>query len=220
VTYSWNIYDAIEPLLKRNRPVALLDQILKTESLQFPTGSLRMRFVTNHDKNAWDAPAVTKFGVDGLKLAVVLTNTLPGIPMIYTGEEVANDRKLSLFEKVGVDWTRPRTMENLYRTLFLLRKEHKALSRGGMVRVTSSNDTTLYSFFRVAGNDRILTVLNFGTAPLKATLRLPMERLMPGAKKVVLKEVFSGKSTTVEPARGNDLEMDIEGRGYKVFVVK
>ena len=59
-----------------------------------------MRFVTNHDKNAWDAPAVTKFGPDGLKLAVALVATMPGVPMIYTGEEVANDRKLSLFEKV------------------------------------------------------------------------------------------------------------------------
>ncbi len=220
LTYSWNIYDVLEPLLKGKRPVALLDQILKTESLQFPTGSLRMRFVTNHDKNAWDAPAISKFGPDGLKLAVVLTNTLPGVPMIYTGEEVANDRKLSLFEKVSVDWSRPRTMEGLYRALFLLRKDHKALSRGEMVKVASSNDTTVYSYFRVAGNDRILTILNFGTATIKSTLHLPLDRLMPGAKKVALKEVFSGKSLSVEPANGTDLEVELEGRGYRVYVVR
>jgi len=33
--------------------------------LQFPRGALRMRFNTNHDKNAWDAPAVVKFGPRG-----------------------------------------------------------------------------------------------------------------------------------------------------------
>ena len=220
LTYSWNIYDALDPLLKGKRPAVLLDQILKTESLQFPSGSLRMRFVTNHDKNAWDAPAVTKFGPDGLKLAVVLTNTLPGVPMIYTGEEVANDRKLSLFEKVSVDWKRPRTMESLYRTMFQLRKEHKALSRGEMFKVASSEDSTIYSFFRVAGNDRILAILNFGPVPSRVTLRLPLERLMPGAKRVDLKEVFSGKSVRIDPSVGREMEVDLEGRGYRVYVVR
>ena len=86
-----------------------------------------MRFNTNHDKNAWDSPAVLKFGKEGLRLSAVLANTIPGVPMIYTGEEVANDRKLGLFEKVDVDWNRPRDMGELYRTLFHLRKEHPAL---------------------------------------------------------------------------------------------
>jgi glycosidase len=162
LTYSWNVYDALDPLLRESRPVALLDQILRTEDLQFPRGALRMRFTTNHDKNAWDAPAVTKFGADGLRLGVVLVNTLPGVPMIYTGEEVANNDTLSLFEKVGVDWKRPGEMGELWRTMFALRKSHAALREGSIRRVRSSDEGRIFAFVRTQGTDRVLVVLNFG----------------------------------------------------------
>jgi glycosidase len=170
LTYSWNVYDALDPLLNERRPVALLDQILRTEDLQFPRGALRMRFTTNHDKNAWDAPAVTKFGPDGLRLAVVLVNTLPGIPMIYTGEEVANKDTLSLFEKVGVDWKRSGEMGELWRTMFALRKSHAALREGSFRRVRSSDEGRIFAFVRTQGTDRVLVVLNFGKASQQVKL--------------------------------------------------
>jgi len=217
LTYSWNLYDALEPLLKGARPVTLLDQILKNERLQFPTGSLRMRFTTNHDKNAWDAPAVTKFGRQGLMLATVLANTLPGVPMMYTGEEVANDRKLGLFEKVDVDWSRSREMGTLWKFMFTLRKEHKALSRGDMVRVPCTPDQEVYAFVRVAGSDKMLIVLNVAPDSRAAALQVPLDRLFPGQQVVKLNELFSGKS--VRLSKDQPLELSLEGRGYRIFVV-
>ena len=216
LTYSWNIYDALLPLLDGDRPVALIDQILKNERLQFPAGALRMRFTTNHDKNAWDAPAVNKFGPEGLALATVLVNTIPGVPMIYTGEEVANDRKLSLFEKVGVDWTRPRTMGDLWKSLFTLRSEHKALSRGDFMRVPSAPEADVYAFGRVAGSDKVVVVLNVGAGSRNAELQLPFDRLFPGEKEVNAREFFSGKSVAFDAGRPFTLEL--EPRGYRVFV--
>lgn len=218
ITYSWNIYDALDPLLQGMRPVTLLDQILKNERLQFPTGSLRMRFTTNHDKNAWDSPAVLKFGADGLRLATVLVNTLPGVPMIYTGEEVANDRKLSLFEKVGVDWSRPRDMEKLWQLLIGFRRAHLALSRGDFLRVPSSPDSCMFSFFRAAGNDKVLVVLNFSTEERTASLAVPMERIFPRQGYVKMKEVSTGKTILLQPHQPQ--EMAIEPRGFRIFTVE
>ena len=215
ITYSWNIYDALDPLLQGKRPVTLIDQILKNERLQFPTGSLRMRFTTNHDKNAWDAPAVTKFGVDGLRLATVLVNTLPGVPMIYTGEEVANDRKLSLFEKVGVDWSRPRDMGNLWKSLIALRRAHLALSRGDMLRVPSVPDSTVYAFFRAAGSDKVLVVLNFSAVPSAASLNIPMERIFPRQSSAKMKDFSTGKAILLQP--GRPFEIPLDPRGYRIF---
>ena len=59
ITYSWNINDQLHPNLSGKRPATTLDQLLRNEYLAFPTGALRLRFTTNHDKNYWDAPAVT-----------------------------------------------------------------------------------------------------------------------------------------------------------------
>ncbi len=219
LTYSWNVYDALDPLVKGARPVTLIDELLRSESLQFPVGALRLRFNTNHDKNAWDAPAVTKFGPDGLKLTAVLVNTLPGVPLIYNGEEIANDRKLSLFEKVGIDWSKSSDMRKLYTALFALRREHKALSRGEMIRVGSTDDRDIYAFFRLAGNDRILTVLNFSAEPRTVTLSLPLEKIAPREKGLKFREVFSGATAQVDSVQ-QDMLLDLEPRGYRIFVAE
>ena len=220
LTYSWNIYDALEPLIHGRRPVALLDQILKNERLQFPVGSLRMRFVTNHDKNAFDKPAVLRLGTQGLRLATVLVNTIPGVPMIYTGEEVANDRELSLFEKVDVDWSRPRELGSLNRTFFRLRAEHKALSRGEMVRFTTNDDQHVYGFIRYAGSDKILVLLNFGSDTVHVQAALPFERAFPGKNSIALTDVFSGEQTIVGREDGGVLRLDVEPSGYCVYVIE
>jgi glycosidase len=218
LTYSWNVYDALDPLLQGKRPVTLLDQILKNERLQFPTGSLRMRFTTNHDKNAWDAPAVLKFGTEGLRLATVLVNTLPGVPMIYTGEEVANDRKLSLFQKTPVDWTRPRDMGDLWKFLIGIRHSHLALSRGDMLRVPSTPESDVFSFFRAAGTDKVLVVLNFSSEPREASLAVPMDRIFPRQGSVKMKEVSTGKTIVLQP--GVPQALSLEPRGWRMFAVE
>lgn len=220
LTYAWNIYDVLDPLLTGKQPVTALDGILKLEQLQYPTGSLRLRFNTNHDKNYWDAPAILKYRADGLKLTAVLINTIPGVPLIFTGEEVANDRRLSLFDKVGVDWSRSREMGRLYRTLSLLRKNHKALSRGEMVRVQSSQPADVYAFFRVAGSDKIFTVLNFSPEERTDTLTIPMERIIPGERSAVLKEVFSGRRLKITAEEQGRVGLTLAPRGFAVYTLE
>lgn len=218
VTYSWNIYNAIEPLLSGKKPATLLDDLLKAEALQFPVGALRMRFNTNHDKNAWDAPAVVKFGPEGDRLSAVLINTLPGVPLIYNGEEVANDRKLSLFEKVEIDWTRSREMGELYRKLFVARQAHKAFSRGEMIKIHSTSDQDVYAFFRVAGRDKVLTVLNFSDEPRSVVLEVSMNQIFAGTKKAPLTDLFTGEVLLAGTALPDSVSLTLEPRGYRVFV--
>ncbi len=219
LTYSWNVYDVLDVLLKGKRPVTLLDEIFKNERLQFPVGSLRMRFTTNHDKNAWDAPAITKYGLDGLKLATVLVNTIPGVPMIYTGEEAANDKKLSLFEKVDVDWSRSREVGEICKKLFHLRKENKALSRGEMIRLTTNFEKDVYAFARVAGKDRVMVVLNFSSEPRFASVSVPMDKVFGATKKVSAKELFDGHVVEIGSETKGQIVLALEPRAYKVFVL-
>ncbi|MBU1423024.1 MAG: alpha-glucosidase C-terminal domain-containing protein [Bacteroidetes bacterium] len=219
LTYSWNIYDVLELLLKSKRPATVIDQLLNNESLQFPTGSLRMRFNTNHDKNAWDEPAVKMFGIDGLKLTAILINTIPGVPMIYTGEEVANDKKLGLFEKVDVDWKRPKEMQKIYSDLFKLRKESKALSRGEMFRVTNSDDKNVYAFMRVSGDEKIIVLLNFSKKEITTQVEIPVS-LFDVKNIVTLNEVFTGMKMKLSKKNADKFNITLKPYGYKVFVVE
>lgn len=208
ITYSWNIYDQLLPILSGKQPATMIDRLLKNESLQYPIGSLRMRFTTNHDKNAWDAPAVEKFGRSGLKAATVLVNTIPGIPLLYTGEEVANDRRLSLFEKVGVDWSRPHDLGDLNRILFTLRHKHPALAHGTMVRLTGDNEERVYAFVRQKGADRVLVVINLHDAPVTVHIK------MPGDLRT-MKEVFAG--SVLKTGKGGDASLTLEPYGFNIF---
>ncbi|MBX2990598.1 MAG: alpha-glucosidase C-terminal domain-containing protein [Bacteroidetes bacterium] len=220
ITYAWNTYDVLQPLLSGKRPVAVVDELFRNESLQFPVGSLRLRFTTNHDKNAWDAPAVTLFGREGLKLATVFVNTIQGVPLIYNGEEVANDRKLDLFEKVDIDWSRPREVGDIYRTLFRLRKHNTALSRGNTVRLTTSGENAVYAFARVSGKDKVIVVLNFSSASTSVRLKIPAEELFGLSTTVAMKELFSGEIHRFSPKQAAELPLHLSPHGYRVFVVE
>ncbi len=220
ITYSWNIHNALDLLINGRKPVTLLDDLLKSESLQFPTGSLRMRFNTNHDKNAWESPAIEKYGIQGLKLSAVLINTLPGVPLIYNGEEVANNKKLDLFEKVDIDWSRSTEMGELYQKLSLMRQVHKAFSRGEMIRVGSDFGEDVYAFFRIAGKDKMLAVLNTSHEPHLATLNIPMKRLFAGQKKSIMKEIFTGERIEVGEKSPEALTIALEPLDYRVYVME
>jgi len=64
---------------------------------------MRMTFVTNHDKNAWEGTEFELFG-KGLEAAMVLSVVGEGMPMIYNGQEAGNTRRLQFFEKDPIVW--------------------------------------------------------------------------------------------------------------------
>ena len=179
-----------------------------------------MRFTTNHDKNAWEAPAIERCGLEGLKLATVLINTIPGVPMIYTGEEVANDKKLDLFEKVDVDWNRSHEVGDIYKKLFHLRKENKALSRGEMIRLSTDKDGVVYAFARKAGSECTIVVLNFSDEIQNVIVSIPGGKLFNSRKSVRVKELFDGAEIRFPHGMKEPLTLELKPRMYKVFVAR
>ncbi len=175
ITYSWNVYDVLQNVIKGLIPATIFDEILKTESHQYPQNSLRMRFNTNHDKNAWDAPAVEKFTPQGAKATAVLAFTYPGVPLIYNGEEVGNEKKLSLFEKVNIDWSKGEDFRALYKSLGLLRREHPALRQGAYTFIQNSDNERVFSFIRMKEKDTVLVAINFSLVEVKTDLMLPTD---------------------------------------------
>jgi glycosidase len=173
LTYSWNVYDVLENVIQGRTPAAIFGELLTSESDHFPQNSLRMRFNTNHDKNAWDAPAVEKFGPQGAKATAVLAFTFPGVPLMYTGEEVGNEKKLSLFEKVNIDWSKGKDFKKFYETLNLLRLEHPALRHGTYTSISNSVNPHMYSCIRTIGKDTVLVIINFGSGAAAANLQFP-----------------------------------------------
>jgi glycosidase len=216
VTYSWNIYHALAPIMKGEKGPAALDAELNNEKAIYPRGSLRMRFSSNHDENAWDAPDVLKFGRDGAMLAAVIVNTLPGVPLLYNGQEAGNAKKLALFEKDSIDWSKGAEFRKLYTTLFELRKSHSAFFDGGMIRIPTTNNKQVYVFARVSGSDRFIVALNFSKECFNGSMSLLSPDII-SSDRIILEDVFTERTEIVTVPASGLLPIAIPLSGYRIL---
>ena len=181
LTYAWTVYDVLDPILRGQSPASIISETIQREAYRFPQGSLRLRFNTNHDKNAWDAPAVEKFGHDGALLSAALVFTLPGVPLIYNGEEVGNPQRLSLFEKVAIDWSTGREFRELYTELATLRRSLPWLSTGSYEPIDHNGGSSVLAFARHPWGQagKVVGVFNFSETPV--SMALPESLAQEGA---------------------------------------
>jgi glycosidase len=149
-------------------------------------------------------------------LTTVLVNTIPGVPLIYTGEEVANDKRLDLFEKVEVDWTRSSPVGDLLKKLSMLRRNGTALSSGMMKRAKTTDDDTLYAFLRSSDKENLLIILNMSRDARNCRLTLPGDF---GETTLKFRDVLTDE-VRMKPAGQLELVIDaIGGHGFRLYSV-
>lgn len=121
-----------------------------------------MQFTSNHDENSWNGTEFERLG-DGVEVFAVLTCLIPDMPLVYTGQEAGNNKRLSFFGKDLVEWKEDKLFD-LYSKLFQLKKNNKALQngeRGGELNyIESSDEENIFAFTRSSGSDKILAVFN------------------------------------------------------------
>lgn len=218
-TYSWNIYHALAPIIKGEKPASALDAELNLEEASYPRNALRMRFSSNHDENAWDASDVEKFGTNGAKLAAVLVSTIPGIPLLYNGQEVGNKRRLGLFERIGIDWKGNDEFRTLYARLFELRKTHPAFFAGEMIRIPTTNDKRVFAFARVNDQDKYIVVCNFDTSAFDGSLDLSSAKLGFNDQ-ITLTDAFSSHSVTTRLLPSKSTPFEVPAVGFRIVQIE
>ncbi len=126
MTYAWSWYDAVHQITTgQKKDLGGLFEYYSWNESAYPPDIMRMTFVSNHDKNAWDGTEFEQFG-KGLEAAMVLSAVGDGMPLIYNGQEAGNTKRLKFFEKDPIVWkTHPNG--DLYKKLFALKKKNTAL---------------------------------------------------------------------------------------------
>jgi len=132
-----------------------------------------MNFTSNHDENSWNGTVHERYG-EGFKTFAVLMATVPGMPLLYTGQESALDKRLLFFDKDQIDW-KDYPLERFYRTLLFLKKRNQALWNGNfggeLVRITTDHPETVFAFTREKNGDKILVILNLSDEQKSTTLQ-------------------------------------------------
>ncbi len=203
-TYSWDLYHLMNQVAAGEKRVDNFDTLLKKESKIYPPDAYRMRFTTNHDENSWNGTVFERLG-KGAEAFAAFTFTFPGIPLIYSGQEAALDKRLSFFEKDSIGWGDV-PLGDFYSRLVQLKASHPALwcgnDGGEFLRIQTSADTSVYAFSRTLGDDRVFSIFNF--SPIAQTFTLTGEDYAGTYKELFTdKEItFIGKDTvSLEPWR-------------------
>jgi glycosidase len=174
MTYAWTWYDDLRELTTgRKKDLGGLRGYYSWNEGYYPQDIMRMTFVSNHDKNAWDGTEFEQFGA-GLETAIVLSCVGEGMPLIYNGQEAGNTRRLKFFEKDPIVW-KPHPNGDLYKKLIALKTKNTALWNAHwgarMVDVTNSAPNAVFSFVRQNDRDKVFAVINFSAQPQAVTFK-------------------------------------------------
>lgn len=172
-SYSWKWMHKSEDYNKKNEPISELTDLLKQYSA-IGDSSMRAWFTTNHDENSWNGTEFEKYG-DITKPMAVFSATWNGIPLLYSGQELPNMKRLEFFEKDVIEWNGKYEMADFYKTLLSLKSSNPALRGGDSAVSTYLLNTTardkILAYLRKNGKDEVLVVLNFSKEPVNFTIQ-------------------------------------------------
>jgi glycosidase len=172
MTYDWDLHHILNGIAKEEKTVIDLIEHLNKNEEEFPANAFRMQFTSNHDENSWNGTVFERLG-DGAEACAVLTCLVPDMPLVYTGQEAGNAKRLSFFERDPVEW-KDYELFNIYSKLFQLKKDNKALlngEQGGeIIFLKSSDEENIFAFTRVSGKDKVLAVFNLSKNPIEFDL--------------------------------------------------
>ncbi len=158
LSYSFNLCALFNDIAAGRRSPQEIDWILELDSRCYPRGARRLRYTDNHDLNSWIDPAAVRLG-DAARALAVLTFTLPGTPLIYSGQEIGCEKRLPFFEKDEIVWCESPWF-TFYRTLCRAHKR-PALSRGLFQRL-KGDQPSVYGFIRSRRKDQAVVLVNLG----------------------------------------------------------
>jgi alpha-amylase len=187
-TYTWRLLHKMESVWRTESPVAGLDEVLDYYDTMFPNDGLRVYFTTNHDENSHSGSEFERMGAMARPFAV-LCSTWNGLPLIYSGQELPNYKRLKFFDKDQIDWNGRYEWHGFFRTLLHLRKRNPALRSGDPAvtihRLRTAMDDRCFAFARRTGDEQVVVLLNLSAGELT----LPVAQLLLNG---AYREAFTG----------------------------
>lgn len=209
--YSWKWMHRTREFFQQRYPLYELESLLERYQEVNRQGSMQIWFTSNHDENSWNGTEYEKYG-DMARVLAVFSATWSGIPLVYSGQEDPNHKRLAFFDKDTIEWTGHYYLESFYKKLLDLHASHPAMKAGDPdtlpVRLHTSADDKVYAFIRTKGDREVLVILHFSPH-----YELPF-RINDTRVEGKFTELFSG----MEQDWSQNRETVVAGWGYYVYV--
>ena len=183
--YDYSTINAIRNAFNNSTLTSQLDSAQAYyASPSYPSYAIPMHYIENHDEPRF----IAQFSVPQVKLAATLDLTLPGVPLIYAGQEVGEQTNRGV-----IDWSDPNNIRPFYKSLVAIKKKYKAFSIGKYFNVNTTSPDTVFAFARVADSLSALVVCNItgGSDNFNVMADSSIFNLQQG-KQYFLNDVLSG----------------------------
>ncbi len=164
-----------------------------------------MNYLDNHDVNSYDRTINEAFDSAALPAMYSVAFTLPGIPMVYSGDEIGYDHAIAFMEKDTIDWDNGTgDYRGLIADLSAMRKDHEALQAGNQdeeFEVYANDNKNILAFERTQGDDKIVCVYNLS----KKEQEVNLSEILTGDEEVL----YSGADGIYQENGENPLDSSI-----------
>jgi len=160
MSYNWSGHHVLNRIYKKENNSEDLKLNINRNLNDYSSNHILMNFTSNHDENTWAGTVFDRYG-DGAKTFAALTYFLPGIPLIYNGQEYGLNKRLEFFEKDFITKKQSDFYE-FYSNLNSLKKENNILDIDSEIKfeIIETNNKNLICYKRTKNNDSMYFVAN------------------------------------------------------------
>ncbi len=162
-TYGWEMHHLMNRIARGEANADSLCELISREATIYSSNSIRMHFTSNHDENSWNGTEFERMGAYVYQMAA-LSYILPGMPLIYSGQECESRKSLEFFDKDSILWSNGSYAEVLYTELSKLKHSHPALkagnSGGDLERIDCSEPWRVLALKRKVGDSVVIALFN------------------------------------------------------------
>lgn len=194
----------------------VMDSHDKVRFMAFADGDIAAADGMNAGETGWTNPPEVDYSssYDKLKLKMVYLLTIPGLPVVYYGDEFGmtgaadpdNRRMMKFGDELNAK--EKETLDDV-KKIIRMRSEHSSLRYGDFLPLQT--DENIYAYIRSDMTERVVTVLNKSEKDVLMTLFVPAIYNLHKAA-----DVISGEEYFIN---NNVLEIKLKPYSYQIFKV-
>lgn len=207
MTYNWQLKDLFVGFAKGEKSTKDFYSFFENEEKIYSEDDYRMVFTTNHDENTWNGTDKERYG-EAAESFSVMTGVVPGMPLVYSGQEAGLDKRLNFFDRDPIEWEKSK-FEFIFKELFNLKKNNRSLwngKAGGKLLKLNADNNTVFSFTRKKDDDQIIALFNLSNS--EQTVKIKDENL-----RGMFNDLFGKKSVSLH----NELTVIMKPWEYIIY---
>ncbi len=160
--YNWEGHHIMNGLAQGKATVEAWDEYMQKIDTTYQEDDFLMNFITNHDENSWSGSVKERMG-DASETMLAMAYTIPGMPLIYSGQEYDMEKRLKFFEKDTIPKEKGEIWPLMVK-LGTLKNENEALdggkNAGSYNRLETSANDKILAFKRSKNGEQVIFIAN------------------------------------------------------------